>query len=1177
MRSTTNTGDGEDNKIKGSKQKIFQLKEELNGGHLGINPKFEKLKVLRESYDIAKYRANELLQPHEQNLYIKVHGQRASKIYSALSTLIFLSISTSKVEELEHYIKNAASQVPSSIFDLEEWSSIVKIAKDCREGDYSVLQERSRVMRKNMQIFYQLAVNPLRTAQMELKLLRSEINNELSNAKVELASSINLVMQIIAELQSTGNVGENAEKLGNLIREHSDTAARSPVSKQKDEELLAAKTALQQLGDAAEQDKQAFASERAELQGRLEESAAQAAKQAAEKNELASVLAERDQQLAVVTSRLQEHENRSAQLEQSIAQQDAALVALQTALEAAKAAQEAPSHQQAQLLRDFEHLSEQHRIVSADLERREGMVAALQQELRALQRQHTEASADATPVTTAATADAQELTAARSTIAQLRAELDELHRKTGSPRTLNAAATGAVDVPTVSAAPVVVNSVDAAEEQASPAPLTITRNSEEDELLSLIAAEAIHAASVAVSEAAGKLVASLAATALAGTQTQGAAALQAELLETIIAHNEVLSRSGSLSSITPRDMESISGVLGAPTVTFSGAAEEARSTAAPTEEEFVMSLISAEAIHTASLAVTAAAARLVAGLAVESEAAPTQDIRALQVSLADTLTAQGDVLRSPKRGESSPPKPPAEEPSTPSRVHFRTEDSVREISRYINNNNSNSTRDLDDYCDYRDRDDFDQANDEEEDVLSLIYAEAMHTASVAVMEAAARLVAKLTSASAGPNGKDQLPAVLDLQETLADKLVAHTEVLLSPQLSSLSSKIPSFSSPDLVEASAKLKTGGSPMKVTVVDEGAGSGEELVLSLISAEAIHTASAAVTAAAANLLASLSTGSEPAKVVALHAALADSLAAHSEAVSHPQMVSAKEFTVSNTELVVGTAPVIDSAAAAAPRAVVPSEKDIILVQNQLRSFNARAKVRHVREEKEVAKHGEHGPLADGAAPVADDLSSLGAASNELAPASEAMIEPTAEPVAEAAAEAAADAVSEEPGEGAKSASKPTPSEKDIIMVQNQLRGFNARAKVRHVREEKAAAKQGENGPVAPPIPSDATAEADTPIALEVAPAADERIPEAIPAVQRAVDPAAAAVSSDEPAAAPKLIGATEEEVVIVQNQLRGFIARAKVRRVRAEKEAAKQGVLSAAKGTVQGKGVRAWLGRV
>ena len=156
MHTNNHLYSSEANKPKGSKQKIFQLKEELNEGNLCINPKLEKLKVLRESYDIAKFRANELLQPHDKNLYIKVHGQRASKIYSALSTLIFVSLSNSKVEELEHYIMNSASQVPSSIFDLEEWSSIVKIAKDCREGDHSAQQEKLKLMRKNMQIFHQL-------------------------------------------------------------------------------------------------------------------------------------------------------------------------------------------------------------------------------------------------------------------------------------------------------------------------------------------------------------------------------------------------------------------------------------------------------------------------------------------------------------------------------------------------------------------------------------------------------------------------------------------------------------------------------------------------------------------------------------------------------------------------------------------------------------------------------------------------------------------------------------------------------------------------------------------------------------------------------------------------------------------------------------------------------------
>jgi 2-C-methyl-D-erythritol 4-phosphate cytidylyltransferase len=153
--------------------------------------------------------------------------------------------------------------------------------------------------------------------------------------------------------------------------------------------------------------------------------------------------------------------------------------------------------------------------------------------------------------------------------------------------------------------------------------------------------------------------------------------------------------------------------------------------------------------------------------------------------------------------------------------------------------------------------------------------------------------------------------------------------------------------------------------------------------------------------------------------------------------------------------------------------------------------------------------------------------------------------------------------------------PSEKDIIMVQNQLRGFNARAKVNRVRAEKEAAKHGDPAAAAESAPdaeapADAGTKAKATIPPDDAPVVADSTSGAAPAVQGTVDQPAAAETADELAAAPKLVGATEEEVVIVQNQLRGFIARAKVRRVRAEKEAAKQGVLSATKGTVQGTSI-------
>jgi len=340
--------DGADGKNRGSKQKIIQLKDELNGGSLQINPKFEKLKVLRESYDIAKFRANELLLPHDQNLYLKAHGLRASKIYSALSTLIFVSISCSKVEELEDYVMKSAAQVPSTIFDLEEWSSIVKIAKDCREGDSNSLREQVSALKKNMSVYNQLAANPLKAAQMELKLLRSEVMNELGGAQTDLAGSINLMMQLARELSggSGTDVGESARRLSKLLHatDHHDKQAETA----KNEELEALRVYQK---DASEQLHKLHA-ESADLKA----------------------------QLGAATSRADSAEAQNEQLVTNVSDLAHEIDAVKAAVAASP--RHISSEQQAQQARDFQELYEQYSHLSATLQQRDQHILDLQDQIK---------------------------------------------------------------------------------------------------------------------------------------------------------------------------------------------------------------------------------------------------------------------------------------------------------------------------------------------------------------------------------------------------------------------------------------------------------------------------------------------------------------------------------------------------------------------------------------------------------------------------------------------------------------------------------------------------------------------------------------------------------------------------------------------------------------------------
>jgi hypothetical protein len=1371
MRAVATLREEDAIKAKNSKQKIFQLKEELNGGNIGINPKLEKLKVLRESYDIAKFRAQELLQTHDQNLYVKVHGQRASKIYSALSTLIFLSISASKVEELEHYISNSASQVPSSIFDFEEWSSIVKIAKDCRESDHSVLVERSKIMRKNMLIFYQLAVNPLRTTQMELKLLRSEVANEIAGAQVELAGSINLISQIVSELQTAGHKSESVEKLNKLLRDYSTRSLRSTADRAKDEEMSALKDAVSRLTQQLDSHRSHHEAEMHKTVSALNDASARASSAHQQVGTLTSLLTERDKQVEELVERLREHSNQVSDQAMLIGELQASLAAVQEA-----AADSVSASQQAQQAKEFQELFEQYNTAATDLETRDAEIVTLQGCVRTLGEQletansltaATEEKCQQLQQETAAKlaeADARitelqlqkegtalqadgwkaETESARAEVKQLRAALAELQyagRSAGADPAKESAGLSVVnsapeedhapseatasDVSAPhgldSAADEATTSVtdDAVAEARSPEPdrdaaaqepsgksesagsalkVAAPVQSEELLVLSLISAEAIHATAVAMEQAAARLVASLSSSEATSSDV---GAVQASLIESLVTHNEALDHAVlKTASLSPREIEVVSGKLKPSTVT-DGTQKN--------EEELVMSLISAEAIHAASAAVSQAAARLLQGLSSTDSAGSDETLMTLQATLVDTLAAHSDVLRDPATAAASaklnPPAadaaatepvaaveatPDGETDEAPQRVHFRPQDSVRMFDSAVPPSGAPAPHTLlEDWPEspsVSSHPGFIDADDElYEDTLSVIYAEAMHVASVAVMEAAAKVIASLTSAASGPPSQDPsviavTPQVLELQNALADSLEAQNEVLLDPQFTAVSSVVTATVESDLIETPTKLRSPrtepGETAKV--------SGEDaMLLSVISAEAVRAASQAVAEAAQRLHVTLqaAVGREEPKaeeVAQLQSALAEAVGAQAEALTKTEMVPAKvlpDVAIDAVDATTATPSVEpaadniptttgDSAAAASGVRVVSSEVAATAVEPSDDAPSATAttdkspvvstevapvdaeNVPHATKDSPASGEAPANAAGSEAAPVGGSAPAVPA--NEAAPASvEELAVAATEPVPVDADEptvasaAAASVDGKEPGVATTEAAPASVEELAVATTGAAPAGAEdtavaipeaapAGAEEPVVATPEAAPAGAEEPVLATPEATPAGAQEPVVATPEAAPASAEEPAEAtiepapvsaedaaviatettatgavVELIQTQSEGSAGAVSggaaeaaegvaaatgnapiadqsvadnatsdavpstapAGDVAAPPTLPTTRDEDVVIVQNQLRGFMARAKVRRIRAEKQAEKQGVLSATKGTVQG----------
>jgi len=85
-----------------------------------------RLEALCKSYKTAKTRARELQTTGGKSaIPLKMHAQHASRVYTAVTALLYSSIGVAKAEELERYIRKQSVQLPGSIFDLPEWQEVI--------------------------------------------------------------------------------------------------------------------------------------------------------------------------------------------------------------------------------------------------------------------------------------------------------------------------------------------------------------------------------------------------------------------------------------------------------------------------------------------------------------------------------------------------------------------------------------------------------------------------------------------------------------------------------------------------------------------------------------------------------------------------------------------------------------------------------------------------------------------------------------------------------------------------------------------------------------------------------------------------------------------------------------------------------------------------------------------
>ena len=93
------------------------------------------LLYVTECYDRASSRSNELSTDPNFQKNPKIQVKLAKKIYAALASYLYTSISIAKAQKLEHFIERAGAKLPRNVFDFEEWKVAIDAAKQIRYQD----------------------------------------------------------------------------------------------------------------------------------------------------------------------------------------------------------------------------------------------------------------------------------------------------------------------------------------------------------------------------------------------------------------------------------------------------------------------------------------------------------------------------------------------------------------------------------------------------------------------------------------------------------------------------------------------------------------------------------------------------------------------------------------------------------------------------------------------------------------------------------------------------------------------------------------------------------------------------------------------------------------------------------------------------------------------------------
>lgn len=141
------------------------------------------VRYLRESYNAAKARASELNTNAGLSGNLRSHCQQTIRVYSALATLLYSTISISKADDLERFVRKRSLQVPNSLFDIDEWKPVLQIARNVRMGESGKYLDELGAFKSFMKLRLERLLSGARRVTNEYKRMKADTAKDLEGLK----------------------------------------------------------------------------------------------------------------------------------------------------------------------------------------------------------------------------------------------------------------------------------------------------------------------------------------------------------------------------------------------------------------------------------------------------------------------------------------------------------------------------------------------------------------------------------------------------------------------------------------------------------------------------------------------------------------------------------------------------------------------------------------------------------------------------------------------------------------------------------------------------------------------------------------------------------------------------------------------------------------------------------